>query len=609
MRATDKPLAREILQLLLRSAKRDTVRSIYERIAPFNDGAIHSAQNPAGTETGRFSHSDTFIYEGGSTNLANLPKRVGALDALFNVRECVEENTLVLMKDLTWKPIKDVNVGEEIVAFQEHSKQHKGRRWRFAEVTAKTVSQKEAFEVVTDKGTIIATGDHPFLVKRGKHPWGTWAWLPVNRFTWGIKSKLAWAFAPNDAVMSYEAGWLSGFFDGEGCLALENGKTAELIASQKAGLVCERAKAYIDALGFSYRERESTRANILTITGDHRGGNTQEMMRFLSIIRPERLLNNFQKQCPDTKVGFKTTNVVSITPVGVKTVIDITTTEHTFIANGFAVHNCIIPHEGRVLWKADYSRAEARWCAYIAEDEERIRLYEQGIDDYKYFCAVMEWDDPSRWQEVDKSRRNAIGKVGILSGQYQVSWRTMMDSVNGQYDQTGVAIDARTARKMVDIWPRLFPRTVEWWGEVREQVLMHGFLVNPFGRRRDFFGRTDTESAKAAVVREAIAFGPQSANADCLNHALKALYYTYDPEGIKLKQKEWQVDIPQVLLELNLQVHDEIVGHCTPQRIAAVSKTVRGIMERTLQVNGRMLVIPAEFEASSKNWSSCKLVA
>ena len=256
----------------------------------------------------------------------------------------------------------------------------------------------------------------------------------------------------------------------------------------------------------------------------------------------------------------------------------------------YRVRDVIVPHPGRLLGAADYSQAEARWCAWIAGDPVRMKIYADGIDHYKFFVAAMRFDDPSRHAEVTKAERNSIGKVGTLSGQYQVGWSTLMASVNDDFDLHGVAIDAKTAKRMEQMWPALFPRTVEWWREVEEQVLTRGWTVNPFGRKRFYFGRRDSESGKRNVVREAIADGPQSANAMALNGALRRLYAKYDPS----------------LLRILLNVHDEIVFDFAARDLKRVAAVVREEMEIPFNVDGRTLVIPAEVKASSKSWGEMR---
>jgi len=259
----------------------------------------------------------------------------------------------------------------------------------------------------------------------------------------------------------------------------------------------------------------------------------------------------------------------------------------------YSVRSCIVPSRGRVLLKADYSAAEARWCAYIAGDRKRIRLYEEGVDQYKMFVSLLKWGDDRRMGDVSQAERNAIGKVGVLSGQYGVSWRTLMEAVNSDADITGIAINAKTAKRMVELWPEVFPDTVDWWGRVREQVLNSGFLLNPFGFRRDFLARRDSPGAKDALVREAIAFGPQSANAMLLNQALRELYHNWDPQTLRIL----------------LQVHDEIVFDCAPQDLAKVIGVVKRVMEKEVEVDGRKFLIPAEIEVCKKSWADSRRVA
>src|SRR2546426_140350 len=72
----------------LRFAKLDTMREIYERIAPAPDGRVRTVFNVAGTYTGRFSSAEAFYWPH-STNLQNLPAQEARRDALYAVRECL----------------------------------------------------------------------------------------------------------------------------------------------------------------------------------------------------------------------------------------------------------------------------------------------------------------------------------------------------------------------------------------------------------------------------------------------------------------------------------------------------------------------------------------
>lgn len=76
-----------VVKALLALGKPATMIEILERIKPGPDGCIRTWLNPAGTETGRASSSETFLLA--STNLQNMPKREAASDERYNVRKCI----------------------------------------------------------------------------------------------------------------------------------------------------------------------------------------------------------------------------------------------------------------------------------------------------------------------------------------------------------------------------------------------------------------------------------------------------------------------------------------------------------------------------------------
>jgi len=101
MKSTDKPVAKEIIQLLLSSAKIQTMTEIYNRVRPGEDGRIRTDLSPVGTSTGRLASKETFLET--STNLQNIPKKTAKLDRLFDVRTVLvpDEGTVLLEADLS----------------------------------------------------------------------------------------------------------------------------------------------------------------------------------------------------------------------------------------------------------------------------------------------------------------------------------------------------------------------------------------------------------------------------------------------------------------------------------------------------------------------------
>lgn len=80
---------------------------------------------------------------------------------------CVTGETLILMSNLSWKPIKDISPGEKVISFDEIKN---NKRMFKISVIDKVTKYKstDVYEIKTESGNIKATGNHPWLmVKRG----------------------------------------------------------------------------------------------------------------------------------------------------------------------------------------------------------------------------------------------------------------------------------------------------------------------------------------------------------------------------------------------------------------------------------------------------------
>jgi len=89
------------VKALLQVVKTTTMLTILKRIKGGIDGRLRTVYNPAGTETGRLNSSETFLFA--STNLQNLPKKVVAVNPLYNVKKCIvpDTGTVWLQADLS----------------------------------------------------------------------------------------------------------------------------------------------------------------------------------------------------------------------------------------------------------------------------------------------------------------------------------------------------------------------------------------------------------------------------------------------------------------------------------------------------------------------------
>ena len=247
--------------------------------------------------------------------------------------KCLHEDTPVLMADLSWKALKAVNVGDDVVAFTEHTQDHRKRTWQVARVLGKKLQIKECLKVKTTCGDLIGTPCHRVLAtKLG----GRKGWYRLDELTEGscLHFLNRW-----EASRTFDAGWLSGFADGEGTIrrSLHQQTGAALTIAQKQGPLLNKAKEIAEALGFDVRIH-SPNNNTSSL---YFAGGTRALFKALGMFQPGRLVNNFVSMLRSGLVSMRTeqATILSIEKVGEMPVGDIATSNGTFVADGFAVHN------------------------------------------------------------------------------------------------------------------------------------------------------------------------------------------------------------------------------------------------------------------------------
>ena len=269
----------------------------------------------------------------------------------FWTYNCLTLDTPILRADLTECPLGAVNVGDRLLCVSaEPDGSRYARKIKFGYVMRVSDPQlKSVLNVkLTDGSTLCGTADHRVLARRGR-----------KRFVWRHLSELLPNEELKDVVRggvdnSRDAGWLAGILDGEGCLIQSTKGHIAVSISQKAGLVLDRVKLLLAAMGVSVGCTHARKDGVtyLTITG-------RDALRLLARTQPVRLMEKFVGV---TERGFyglewkRRVRVVSIEPAGEKYVRDITTSCSTFVANGIAVHNCMDATYQRELFDVLHAR-------------------------------------------------------------------------------------------------------------------------------------------------------------------------------------------------------------------------------------------------------------
>ena len=257
--------------------------------------------------------------------------------ATKSLNYCVAPGVRVLKSDLSWIPASDLQVGDELLAFdEERSEVGRGRstarRWRKSIVTGAGRANLPSVEVIFDNGErMIVSRGHQFLFC---HTASKVEWRNAEDLKPGnVIPKYAEIWEPDK---SYEAGWLAGFFDGEGYIgpyglgANQNpGDTYERLVSH----VCRRSH---ENWTISRKQHGSSSTLAVWLKGP-----AQDRMRFLGEIRPERLIRNFVNYITRNTLFQCHTRrrVAEIRDVGLQNVVTLGTSSRTFIAEGYASHN------------------------------------------------------------------------------------------------------------------------------------------------------------------------------------------------------------------------------------------------------------------------------
>jgi len=263
---------------------------------------------------------------------------------------CLAPEHRVLTADLRYIPLGDVQVGQKLVSFDEYAGgQGRGRRFKTGTVLAVRRKVGPMLEVTLSSGkTFKTTPDHRWLTT---NCCGFRRWQETQDFrkTGTHRTKVERVLDVWDTDTSYEAGWLAGMYDGEGCLYTRKttgGVTVQLGISQSRSHnpeLCDRLVEAHTSRGFQTREDHRTGSSNWRIQGGR-----ANVARLLGSIRPHRMLSKFSPEMLGSlanKVDFGMEEVVSVERIGNSEYIEIDIDEKTMVVDGYPHHNCYLHDE------------------------------------------------------------------------------------------------------------------------------------------------------------------------------------------------------------------------------------------------------------------------
>lgn len=277
---------------------------------------------------------------------------------------CTPAEAPVLMRDLSMRPISEIKVGDEIIGFTEGDSTKKPitrRSLAVATVKSISVSEQPLVKMRLASGAVIrCTPDHKWYTARnegGKRM----TYAPANVGTELMRVCDATIPELTDPEDLRVAGWLAGFYDGEGSAVLGdrgNGypKRCTISFSQGDGRnlpLCEKLEQALNRFDFKFNYRlkvQAPRKDGASVNhgmrwywinsgNGRRAAPLETFQRFLHVIKPLKWRERIAEGALTSRFISSRDRVVSIEDDGVETVYGLETTTGNYVVWGLASSN------------------------------------------------------------------------------------------------------------------------------------------------------------------------------------------------------------------------------------------------------------------------------
>jgi hypothetical protein len=251
---------------------------------------------------------------------------------------CLIPGTRLLTSDLQWVPIEKLAPGDGLIGFDEYRVTPR-RKYRPSTVLSSEVVSLPCFRVFFDDGTsMTASSGHLWLSNNSSE---TGVWIATEKMKMGTKVLKPFEVWEEDT--SRGAGYLAAAFDGEGWLSTGGSDRGihKLGFAQRENVMLAQVESELTERGFEYwRGNDSGNGYGKLPCLNLRISGKNNIIRFLGSIRPHRLLTKFETERMGCMYDVKKVEVAEIEPIGETEVVALETDTHTYIAEGFASHNC-----------------------------------------------------------------------------------------------------------------------------------------------------------------------------------------------------------------------------------------------------------------------------
>ena len=240
--------------------------------------------------------------------------------------------------------------------------------------------------------------------------------------------------------------------------------------------------------------------------------------------------------------------------------------------DGKEIRKAFVPEPGRLFFSADYSQIELRVMAHLSQDENMIRVFQEGKDLHAATAANI-YKKPIEEVTRDERTKSKRANFGIIYG----------ITIFGLAERLDITRDE--AKMLIDGYFQTFPQVHDYMEQSKKVAREKGYVITLFGRRRYL---PDINSQNATVrgyaERNAINAPIQGTAADIIKVAMIRIFNRFKAEGIKSK--------------MILQVHDELNFSVYPEEKELVERIVLEEMQNAIE-----LKVPLVADSGfGKNW-------
>lgn len=274
----------------------------------------------------------------------------------INKRYCVPPESRVLTADLRWVPAGDLTVGDELIGFDAEpdgtkvKDRRRRRKCRGSRVLQTRGDLREIIRLDLEDGSSVrASAEHPWLIAwpaSRNQKWRTAKGLLEDVQERGINRSLLRYVEPWKAESGWEAGYLAGLFDGEGCVSFAQGGLMTVTFAQRPGPVMDRMERALQRRGIRYSIRPSGNHSALNLAIL---GKWYDKAAVLGSLRPDRLNDKVAAHIA-ANVMRPELQAKELVPIiggaseGLSEITALSTSSMTYFAEGFAAHNSVAEH-------------------------------------------------------------------------------------------------------------------------------------------------------------------------------------------------------------------------------------------------------------------------